>query len=217
MKLSTILFDLDDTLYPPSNGIWSMIREKIDEFMVINLNYSLADARIAQQAFFHQYGTTLRGLQTEYDIDPVKYLQFVHNIPVKEVIQPNLELKNVLAEIPTRKIIFTNSDRWHANRVLEALEISEFFDEVIDVLDMQPFCKPMPGAFELAFSKLKISDPTTCMIVDDNMRNISTAQSLGMLTVWVNHNPDGENLQQNQIQRIEEIGKAIQNLRIKEE
>ncbi|MHB8134054.1 MAG: pyrimidine 5'-nucleotidase [Anaerolineaceae bacterium] len=217
MKLSTILFDLDDTLYPPSNGIWSMIREKINEFMVINLDYSQADARTAQQSFFHQYGTTLRGLQTEFNIDPVKYLKFVHNIPVNEFIQPNLELKSVLAAIPTRKIIFTNSDRWHTNRVLEALDISEYFDEIIDVLDMQPFCKPMLGAFESAFDKLRISDPAECLIVDDNMRNISTAQSIGMRTIWVNHQPDRENLHHYQIQRIEEIGKAIHNIYSKEE
>jgi len=217
MNLSTILFDLDDTLYPPSNGVWSLIRDKIDEFMVINLNYSLIDARAARQVFFQQYGTTLRGLQSEYNIDPLQYLQFVHNIPIKEILKPNPELKKILASITTRKVIFTNSDRWHANRVLEALEITEYFDEIIDIIDIQPFCKPMQGAFELALGKLRITDPTECMIVDDNMRNITTAQSLGMYTVWVNHQSDVVNIDQNQIQKIEEIGNVIQNLYLKEE
>jgi putative hydrolase of the HAD superfamily len=211
MKLSTILFDLDDTLYPPASGIWLMIRDKIEEYMVSRLSFSSEEAKNTRRRFFQLYGTTLRGLQMEYQIDPVPYLRFVHDLPIKEIIKPNPQLKTILATIPYRKVIFTNSDRWHTERVLDALEILDYFEEVVDILDTQPFCKPMENAFEKAFVKLGISDPSTCMLVDDSSRNISTAQSMGMNTVWVSEQ-ESETLDGHfHIAQIEEFGKIFQN------
>lgn len=33
MQFDTIFFDLDSTLYPESNGLWQVIRERIDLYM----------------------------------------------------------------------------------------------------------------------------------------------------------------------------------------
>ena len=44
MKISTIIFDLDDTLYPASNGVWTLLRDRITQFMVENLGYTKSAA-----------------------------------------------------------------------------------------------------------------------------------------------------------------------------
>jgi FMN phosphatase YigB (HAD superfamily) len=33
MRFNTLLFDLDETLYPTSSGLWLAIRERINTFM----------------------------------------------------------------------------------------------------------------------------------------------------------------------------------------
>lgn len=205
MNISTIIFDLDDTLYPSSNGVWTLLRDRISQFMVEKLGYTKSYALIMQLEYFNKYGTTLRGLQLEHHIDPLEYLNFVHDIPIQKIIKPNLLLNRFLSSIPQKKAIFTNADHWHANRVLDALDIRMFFDEIVDILDIQPFCKPMPEAFEIAFRKLGVDKPSSCLFVDDSLRNISVAKSLGLQTVWVSDNPNEFDLSNYKINKIEEI------------
>lgn len=205
MNISTIIFDLDDTLYPASNGVWTLLRDRITQFMVENLGYTKSAALIMQLEYFNKYGTTLRGLQLEHHIDPLIYLHFVHDVPIQKLIKPNLLLNRFLSSIPQKKAIFTNADHWHANRVLDALDIRMFFDEIVDILDMLPFCKPMTEAFEIAFLKLGIHNPSTCLFVDDSLRNIKVAKSLGLQTVWVSDNENEFDHSNFKINKIEEI------------
>jgi putative hydrolase of the HAD superfamily len=141
----------------------------------------------------------------EHHIDPLEYLHFVHDIPIQKIIKPNQLLNRFLSSIPQKKAIFTNADHWHANRVLDALNIRMFFDEIVDILDIQPFCKPMPEAFEIAFRKIGVDNPSSCLFVDDSLRNITVAKSLGLQTIWVSDNHNEFNLSNYKINKIEEI------------
>ena len=37
MQYTTIFFDLDDTLYSPDTGIWSAIRERMNQYMLLRM------------------------------------------------------------------------------------------------------------------------------------------------------------------------------------
>ena len=206
MNVTTIIFDLDDTIYPSSIGLWSLIRDRIDSFMITKLNYSPAEVSRSRNDFFLEFGTTLRGLQAVHHIDPLEYLKYVHDIPVTEYLKPNRELRNILNLYPQRKVVFTNSDRWHTNRILSAMGIKEKFQQIVDILDVSPFCKPMREAYEIALDKLEIKDPSTTLMIDDSIKNINAAKSIGMQTLWIS-----KNIQQDisnetpQIEKIEEI------------
>lgn len=210
--IETIIFDLDDTLYPSSSGIWSLIRERIDSFMINRLGYDEKEVPATREKFFRTYGTTLRGLETVHHIDPVEYLKFVHNIPLDRYLIPNHKLISVLEGIPQRKVIFTNGDRWHAKRVLDALTISKFFDEIVDILDISPYCKPMEEAFSIALEKFKIGDYNQTLLVDDNIRNIETAKKLGLKTVLVSENDHHIDLDILKIKKIEDIQLVFQTI-----
>lgn len=205
MKFSKIIFDLDDTLYPPTNGIWAMIRDRIDHFMVTNLGYTEQEAPEARGKFFNKYGTTLRGLQAAHHIDPVHYLQYVHDIPIRDIIKPNQTLQATLSSISAKKVIFTNADRWHANRVLKALDVDSYFEEIVDILDIQPYCKPMPEAFKIALQKFEIHDPSTCLFVDDSLRNITIAKQIGLHTIWVTKDKNNATMTNYKVEKVEDI------------
>ena len=189
MALDTLIFDLDDTLYPPTTGVWDAIGERINQFIVDNLALETAEVKQVRDELFHTYGTTLRGLQLVYGINPYQYLNFVHNIPLATYLQPNPNLHRILKQIPNRKVIFTNSDQNHALRVLAQLELGGIFERIIDVMDVAPFCKPQPEAFQHALKLLGNPDPTRCVLIDDSLRNINAARELGFHTILVgNHN-----------------------------
>jgi pyrimidine 5'-nucleotidase len=189
MALDTLIFDLDDTLYPPSTGVWDAIGDRINQFLRDNLKLKPNEVVQVRDELFHTYGTTLRGLQIVYGIDPFKYLNYVHNVPLETYLQPNPALRRILKQISTRKVIFTNSDQNHALRVIAQLGLDGIFERIIDVLDVSPYCKPQPEAFQKALNLLGNLDPSRCILIDDSLRNINTARELGFYTILVgNHN-----------------------------
>lgn len=185
MVIKHILFDLDETLYPPDTGLWPILGDRMNLYMHTRLGIPVAQVEERREAYFLTYGTSLRGLQADYGVDANDYLDFVHDVPIGSFIQKDTQLENILSELPFNKVIFTNSNRKHTQRVLDALGIRQFFSMVIDVVDMEPYCKPQTGAFEVAMQLVNDDHPENYLLVDDLLRNINTALNLGMEAILV--------------------------------
>jgi putative hydrolase of the HAD superfamily len=192
MRFTTFFFDLDETLYPPSSGLWSAIRVRINAYMRERMGIPPEQIEVLREQFFREYGTTLRGLQANYTVDLDEYLAFVHNVPLEAHLNPDPELRSVIEALPTRKFIFTNADSLHANRVLDVLGLQGLFDGILDVHTLAPYCKPMPESFELALQAAGSPDPGTCALLDDQARITRAARSLGMYTILVGRDSTGE-------------------------
>ena len=134
---------------------------------------------------FLEHGTTMRGLNIEYGIDVEDYLQYVHEVDLSKVIQPDQQLRQVLGSLPQDKWIFTNASRQHADNVLGLLGIADLFMGVIDVLDTEPWCKPHPEAFEIALKLAGGPEPAETLFVDDLEVNLDAARALGLQTLRV--------------------------------
>jgi putative hydrolase of the HAD superfamily len=74
------VFDLDNTLYPASCRLFGQIDQRMAEFIAALLKVDRAEAKRIQKGFFHEHGTTLRGLMTVHGIAPEAFLKFVHDI-----------------------------------------------------------------------------------------------------------------------------------------
>jgi len=183
-NIHCLLIDLDDTLYPHTNGLWEMIRSRINQFMIEEMNFPPEVVPTLRHRLWQQYGTTLRGLQQEYRVDSDNYLRYVHNVPVESIIQPDQKLSCILEDLPQRKFVFTNADINHAQRILNALGVTSLFEGIIDIHQMTPYCKPQVEAFKKALS-LIAEDPESCLMVDDSPDNLETAYQLGMMTASI--------------------------------
>lgn len=183
MTITTIFFDLDDTLYPAQSGLWSNIRERINLYMRDRLGIPADEVSDMRQKYLEQYGTTLRGLCNHHSVDIGDFLDFVHDLPLREYIQPAPELRAVIEALPARKFIFSNADHKHVQRVLGVLGLDGCFDGVLDILQMWPHCKPMPITFEMALKMAGDPDPCHCAMIDDMPKNVSAAQAHGMFSV----------------------------------
>lgn len=185
MICSTIFFDLDDTLYPSSSGLWQAIRERMADFMEVRLGFPAEEVPSIRKQYFETYGTTLRGLQKHHQVDSDEYLAYVHDLPLRDFIAPDPELALIIRSLPQKKWIFTNADADHADRVLEILELQGCFDGIIDVRALGFLCKPDPEAYRKAMFLANAPSPDTCLLLDDAPRNLEPAFRMGFRTILV--------------------------------
>lgn len=144
-----------------------------------------------REKYFREYGTTLRGLQVNHQVDTDEYLAFVHNVPLEKYLQPNPQLRSALEKLPGEKFIFTNADCEHARRVTAILGLNGTFAGCIDVHVISPYCKPMPEAFRLALEAAGAPDPRRCVLLDDQPRITRAARALGIFSVLVGREDPG--------------------------
>lgn len=180
----TLLIDLDDTLYPHDCGVWEMIRARMQRYMLEEMGLPADEVPALRHRLWKQYGTTLRGLQAEYEVDMGKYLDYVHDVPLEDRIPANPELLRVLEALPQRKFIFTNATKAHARRVMDHLGVLGQFEGVIDIVTMIPNCKPQVEAYHKALNIIQ-DDLKNCLLVDDSPDNLATAKAMGMATVSI--------------------------------
>ncbi|MEI7844160.1 MAG: HAD-IA family hydrolase, partial [Chloroflexota bacterium] len=108
---------------------------------------------------------------------------FVHDVPLADYLRPNPQLKDVLVSLPERKFIFTNADVNHARRVLKYLNIEECFEGIIDVVALNPYCKPMLASFKIAMQMAGVEKPEECVMIDDIPRTTRAAREQGFYSV----------------------------------
>jgi putative hydrolase of the HAD superfamily len=124
-------------------------------------------------------------------------------------LSANPALDAALAAIPQDKIIFTNASREHAEGVLDRLGVRAHFTRIVDVRDMAYESKPHPDAYRRICKLLDVR-PESCLLVEDNVRNIQPAKALGMTTVLVcDGQPQADGSVDFTIRRVEEIGNVL--------
>jgi putative hydrolase of the HAD superfamily len=185
MKFEVLFFDLDDTLYSSKNGLWEAIRFRMTRYMVEKLGIPEAQVSEMRRHYYITYGTTLRGLQRHNQVDAEEFLAYVHDLPLKDYLQPAPEIREMLARLPQAKWVFTNADQAHAMRVLAELELEGIFEGIVDVKAVRYACKPEPEAYRRAMAIAGQEDPSRCMFLDDSPRNLQPARRLGIYTVLV--------------------------------
>ncbi len=178
------LFDLDDTLYPASTGLFSHVSRRITRRIAGALGVSEDEARIVQRALWRKHGTSLRGLQVEHGLDPEPFLADVHDVPVEELLTPDPALAAMLAALPGERHVFTNGPSEFVARVLARLGVAPLFTRVFDIRHADFVPKPDPYPYARALAALG-ADPKTIVMVDDAPQNLAQARALGLWTVWL--------------------------------
>jgi pyrimidine 5'-nucleotidase len=182
---STVFFDLDDTLYPSTSGLWQAIGDKMDVYLEEVLGLPEQEVAPLRMAYAETYGTTLRGLMANFQVDADDFLRYVHDLPLDRYLQPDPHLRALIAGLPQHTWVFTNADASHASRVLGFLGLEGLFEGVIDVRALQFLSKPDPLAYQKAMQIAGEADPHRCVLIDDSAKNLRTARELGFLTILV--------------------------------
>lgn len=182
-EADTWVFDLDNTLYPAECNLFAEVDRRMGAFIASLLDVDLEEARRVQKRYYHVYGTTLRGLMNEHNIDPLGFLDYVHEIDLSAVA-PDLTLSKAIAELPGRKFILTNGTRAHAEKVARRIGVLELFDDIFDIAAGDFVPKPDPEIYHRFVERFSIA-PERAVIFEDLSRNLEAPSALGMITVLV--------------------------------
>ena len=193
-KINSWIFDLDNTLYHPSLKIFEEIDSRMQKFISLRLGISLKKAWMLQKEYFRKYGATLKGLMKFHQIDPKQFLDYVQKIDL-EKIKVNPELKSALAKLNGTKIVYTNSTKNYANRILKRLGLKKSFDGIFDIIDANYIPKPSDRSYKMLLKNFNLI-PEESIIFEDLPQNLVPASKLGMRTVWVK-NEETQNLRNN--------------------
>lgn len=208
--LKYVLFDLDETLYPTSNGLMQAIGERMREYIAKKYQLSPEDALALQKRYWNEYGTTLRGLYLEKDLEPREYLEYVHDVDLSKFLAPDPALRSVLQLIPQEKVIVTNADADHARGVLAALGVTDLFTRIFDIVFMEYESKPARGAYTRVLRALDASGGE-CALVEDSARNLPPARALGIRSILLSASCDPD-IADLCIPHISHVANAIQTL-----
>ena len=185
--VTTWVFDLDNTLYPPTHRLFDQIEVKMTDWVMRAVGVGRTEADRLRRHYWDTYGTTLSGLMQEHGVEPGPYLTEVHDIDFS-ILPEDPALAEAIARLPGRKIIYTNACIPYAHNVLKARGLSGLFDAVygIESADFRP--KPDARAFEAVFA-LDGVDPKVAAMFEDDPRNLLAPHEMGMRTVHVAPKP----------------------------
>jgi putative hydrolase of the HAD superfamily len=184
MSFKFILFDLDNTLYPPGTGLLPEVGQRIQAWLCNHMGLGWDEAMAMRSDYFGRYGTTLGGLVAEHEVDAHGFLAFVHDIPVERYLTPNPALAAMLKALPLRRAVYTNGTVEYARRVLRALDVADCFEHVIGIDRVGLRSKFYCQAYERALALLGARGPE-CIMVEDSIGNLCPAKNLGLTTVLV--------------------------------
>jgi putative hydrolase of the HAD superfamily len=181
--VETWVFDLDETLYPPSTPLFPQIERRMTQWITGRLGIGEAEANRLRQLWWHDHGTTLAGLMMHHDIDPDPFLAEVHDVDMS-VLSPDPELRAALAALPGRRVIFTNGTEHYARRVLAARGLSDLWDAVHGIEHADHVPKPNRAAYEAVFARDGLT-PDRAAMFEDVARNLAVPHAMGLATIHV--------------------------------
>jgi len=181
--VDTWLFDLDNTLYPAESGFMAAIVERMTDYVQKVTGLPREEAFVLQKTYLAEHGLTLKGMMIHHGVDPLEFHAIFHDMSL-EALAHDPELLAALERLPGRRLIFTNADDVHAERVLARLGLAHLFDDVFHIGSAGYEPKPSPEAFA-RINAAHAVDPAATAFFEDSERNLAPAADLGMTTVLV--------------------------------
>ena len=181
--IDTWLFDLDNTLYPPEAEFMSLIEGRMTRFVARETGLPPGEAFALQKKYLSEHGTTLAGLMANHGVDPEAFLDEVHDVSMVSLV-PDAALRAAIAALPGRRLVFTNGDRRHAERVLAKLGIDDLFEATFHIALADYIPQPHPQTFARMIQAHDVT-PASTAFFEDSARNLAPAHALGMTTVLV--------------------------------
>jgi putative hydrolase of the HAD superfamily len=179
-----VLFDLDETLYPPSTGLFREVGQRIHHYICETLDIEPGAARKIQKEYWQRYGTSLYGLMVLHGIDPDPFLAYVHDVPIEDHLSPDPRLHDLLESLPYHRHIFSNGPVEYVRRVLQALGVEDLFEEIFDIRRAGFVPKPNAAPYDRVMQDLA-GEGNVWVLIEDAAKNLPPARSRGWRTVWL--------------------------------
>ena len=188
--ITTILFDLDHTLYEPATGLLHAGDRMITAYLAHRLELAHEEADALRARLWRQYGTSARGAEIEFGLaQPEFYYESLKDLDPAAHLERDAPLAAMLEGLAAELYVVTNSAAEYAHRVLRALGIDHCFREVFGIEALQWCPKPAASAYQCVLERIG-RDPGEIAMVEDFPWNLVPAKELGMFTVFLGPEPE---------------------------
>ncbi len=190
--ITTVIFDLDDTLYDEIEYCRSGLRS-VSSFLAESCKISAEKifGSLWQQftAGNHTkaFNAALEKLQISYDDKLIEELVKVYRSHIPEITLPT-DSRNVLNKLKAKYTLALLTDGFLPAQQLKikALGIEKYFKCIIYTEQLgREFWKPSPAGFEKIMSSLKKRPENMVYVADDEKKDFIAPNKLGLLTVRV--------------------------------
>lgn len=174
-----LLLDMDNTVYPASDGMDSGMTERMKRYVADYLELPYEKAVALREERRPLYGTTLEWLKTEHGLNDFNdYYNAIHPEDELKELKEDPALRPYLQTLELPMTLLTNGPAIHAKRVLEFLNIADIFVDIWDLDRLEGRGKPTREAFEAALSSSGF-DFSETLFVDDYLKYLIPWVSLG--------------------------------------
>ncbi|HMR69754.1 MAG TPA: HAD-IA family hydrolase [Rubrivivax sp.] len=183
------LFDLDNTLHNASASAFAEVNAGMTRYIVEHLGLAEGEADALRRDYWLRYGATLLGLVRHHAVHAPHFLHATHRLPQLEArVHGHRHDFAALARLPGRRVLLTNAPAAYTARVLGALGIAHWFDDVVTIEDMRMFgqWRPKPDRRMLRRLLARLRVPAArCVLVEDTLGHQKAARRLGIGTAWM--------------------------------
>ena len=178
MKKTTIISDLDGTLYPKSNGLTRQIDNLADSFLSSATGMS-KNQLIRLEEIYPNILDALKVLQ----IPKKTYYANVHNKLDYSVLKPNTEMNNLLASMKLNLFVVSLSPAEHIKRVLSLLQLENLVTGAFSI--SQEISSNKGNCYKNILQKYNLSEDTVCVVGDNYLLDIEPAKRLNLSTALI--------------------------------
>jgi putative hydrolase of the HAD superfamily len=197
--LKTIVFDLDDTLYPERQYALSGFAAVAD-WAGGSLGIPSEQGYAELEAYFNDgvRGDTFNRWLEAHDLESDRWIPDMVKVYRDHTprLEPYPETRAVLKTLGSeyRLGLITQGHKPGQQRKLEALDLTEAFEAVVIMgeEDRQDW-KPGKVPFERLLAEMDLQGEQAAYIGDNPLKDFVGARQLGMLTIWVRR-PEGEHV-----------------------
>lgn len=188
--ITTVVFDLDDTLYDEveycKSGFASVAESLAyqasaeDTFAALWKQFSAGNHR-------KTFNSALDELGIDYDDDLIQKLINVYRNHVPKIALPD-DSRDVLTELSDKYILALLTDGFLPAQQLkvQALGIEKYFKCIIYTEQLGRDCwKPSPAGFEKLLQTLNVKAETAMYVADNPEKDFIASNKLGMLTIQI--------------------------------
>ncbi len=185
---TTWIFDLDNTLYDDTAGIFEEITSNSLNFMKNEHGESVYNAHLlTADEYWQVHGGHIANKLLTGKICHKKYYNYIFDNLSIEKLVACATTKELINKLPGKKVIFTNAEKSYAKKVLKHLDMQDIFKEIYDFTWTGFRGKEDIKSYEKLLKELK-TDAINCIMVEDTVRNLPPAKKLGMKTVLIKPN-----------------------------
>lgn len=192
MPIKTIVFDFGNVLYRPPNMAWFRRWKKLlalegnanIEALITNPDGSdyMRDVFVGKISEKEMWGDAVKKLELKQSHIDYFYKRFSTK---RRLNKPMVRLLKELHQ-DYQTAILSNAGDQTRTIIVDVLELDQWVETIIVSAEVK-MAKPDAEIYELALERLNAA-PEECLFVDDQLRNVTAAEALGMQAVQFTDN-----------------------------